>query len=123
MYQWPVKNDACLLLQSRSTVKKKKKTRRNKVPQNCWYKYLSTSAQCTKHHITEAIKYKGVLFYITHTKNILQPTKALYNLQTVTSIKLVLVSALGCHSVPSSESFRSKEYKSSLGITLPVLAY
>jgi hypothetical protein len=47
MYQWPGKNDACLLLQSRRTVKKKKKTRRNKVPQNYWYKYLSTIAKNT----------------------------------------------------------------------------
>jgi len=34
MYQWPGKNDVCLLLQRRSTVKKKKKKkiRRNEVP-------------------------------------------------------------------------------------------
>jgi len=63
-----------------------------------------------------------VLFYITHTKNILQPTKALYNIQIETSIRLILVSALGCHPEPSSESIKSKDYKPSLGFTLPLLA-
>jgi len=61
---------------------------------------VSTFYQCTKHRITEDIKYKGVLFYITHIKNILQPTKSLNNIQSKQVLNSYLLQqwrAIQCH--------------------------